>query len=94
MGFKSYTILIKMTTPTNEITTSIKEGLMSFKDGIIGFINDMIPPNYKVESVFFISFIIAVIVTRWQEPKRKYLYGAVVTLLIFGTLRWIGIGIN
>lgn len=81
-----------MATPTENIIESLKNGLISFKDGIIGAINEILPENYEVHFVFFISFVIAVIITRWQEPKRKYLYGAVVTLLIYGFLRFAGVG--
>ena len=84
-----------MTTPTNEITDSLKDGFIGLKDGIIGFINNIITsiaPDYKIQFVFLISLIIGIIITRWQNPKRKYLYGFVVTLVIFGFLRWIGIG--
>ena len=84
-----------MTTPTNEITESVKEGLVSFKDGILGFINQIvgsIASGYEVEFVFVISVIIAILVTRWQNPEKKYIFGAVVTLLVFSTLRFMGVG--
>ena len=83
-----------MTTPTNQITESVKEGLTSFKDGIIGFINQIIgsiASGYEVEFVFLISVIIAILVTRWQNPEKKYIFGAITALLIFMSLRFIGI---
>ena len=84
-----------MATPTDEITESVKEGLTSFKDGIVGFINeviDSIAPNYNTEFVFVISVVIAILITRWQEPKKKYIFGAITALLIFFSLQFIGVG--
>ncbi len=86
-----------MATATNQISESIKEGLVNFKDGIIGFINQMIEgfvPDFKVEFVFVISVLIAIIITRWQNPERKVLYGTIVTLLVYSTLRFLGIPFN
>ena len=85
----------RMTTPTENILGSLKDGFIGLKDGIINFINNIIngiAPNYKIQFVFLISLIIGIIITRWQNPKKKYLYGTVVTFLIFMSLRFIGIG--
>ena len=84
-----------MSSPTDEITASIKEGLVSFKDSIIGFINQMISSiasGFEVEFVFLISVILGIVITRWQKPKKIYLYGSIVNLLIFFSLRFLQIG--
>jgi len=81
-----------MASPTNEISESIKEGFISFKDGIISFINQLIPKGIEVQFVFFISIIIAIIVTRWQKPNRPYIYGTVGALLLFMSFRFLGVG--
>lgn len=73
---------------------NLMDVLLNLKQSIVSAINSIInniAGSYNVEFVFFLSLIMGIIITRWNNPKRKYLFGAIATLLIYATLRWIGI---
>ena len=80
------------------ITVKLKEFdifsfLVDFKDSIIEGINGivfLIAPDHPSYFVFFVSVIIAVLITRWK--KENFYFGAVATFLIFSTLRFMGVG--
>lgn len=83
-----------MVTLTEQLSRlNIFESIILIKDRIVEGINSIIngfSSGNPIAVVFLISILIGIGVKRWK--KLKWAEGIVIMILVFGTIRWIGIG--
>ena len=48
--------------------------------------------DFSITFVFILAVVIGTIITRWQNPKKKIIYSTVTILLIYMSMRYLGIG--
>jgi len=68
---------------------------LELQNRIIAGVNEIltnIAGENTIILVFIISVMLGIIITRWNEAKRPYIFGSVVILLVFMSLRFLGIG--
>jgi len=67
--------------------------LINIKESIVNIINSFIngfAPNNPVEFVFIISVFIGIALKRWK--KESWTYFIVSTLMVYWSLRFLGVG--